>query len=146
MRLPLLLTKRLWVWPLVAALALGLVGYWVRTRLEGTMKEELSSRLETLLRADGAALRLWVPEQKNAAQSFGADVRVQDAVAELAAMPKGRGAAPAMGNSEASKNLHEYLNPMLEAQHYIDYVVVAPDKRILASPRRFMVNRTAPAA
>src|ERR1043166_1969557 len=75
MRLPLLLTKRLWVWPLVAALALGLVGYWVRTRLEGTMKEELSSRLETLLRADVAALRPWFTEPKYDAQSVAAGVR-----------------------------------------------------------------------
>src|SRR5437773_173688 len=58
MRLPLLLTRRLWIWPLVAALLLGLVGYWVRSRLESTMKEELTSRLETLLRADVAELRL----------------------------------------------------------------------------------------
>jgi hypothetical protein len=146
MRLPLLLTKRLWLWPLLAALALGLVGYWVRSRLEGTMKEELTSRLETLLRADVAALKLWFTEQKYDARSFASDVRVQEAVTELAAMPKGRAAAPTLVNSDGAKNLQRYLDPMLEAQHYLDYVIVATDKRILASPRRFMVNRSAPPA
>src|SRR5205823_648943 len=40
--------------------------------------------------------------------------------------------------------LQLYLKPLLEAQHYLDYVVVGQDKRILASPRRALVNRAAP--
>jgi tRNA A-37 threonylcarbamoyl transferase component Bud32 len=146
MRAPLVLTRRLWVWPLVAALALGLVGFWMRNRLEGTMKAELSARLETLLKADVAALRLWFTEQKYDAQSFAADVRVQEAVAELVAISREGRAGAALANSEAAKNLQVYLKPALETQRYLDYVIVAPDKRILASPRRLMLNRSAPVA
>src|SRR5437016_8586325 len=115
MRAPLVLSKRLWVWPLVAAVLLGLIGYWVRNRLEGTLKAELASRLQTLLKADVAALHLWFTEQKYDAQSFASDVRVQEAVAELAAMPAGRSAAAALANSTAAQNLQLYLNPVLEA-------------------------------
>ena len=147
MRAPLVLSRRLWVWPLAAALALGLVGFWMHNRLEGTMKAELAARLETLLRADVAALHLWFTEQKYDALSCASDVRVQEAVAELAAMNHDTRGPATLANSTAAKNLQACMKPFLEAQHYLDYVmVVAPDKRILASQRRFMVNRSAPPA
>jgi len=99
MRAPLVLTRHLWLWPLAAALVLGLVGYWVRNRVEVTTKAELASRLETLLKADVAALHLWFTEQKRDALSFASDVRVQEAVAELTAMRREPGASAALANS-----------------------------------------------
>ena len=68
-----MLAKRLWVWPLVGALIIGLVGFWVRSRVDGTTRAELASRLDTMLKADMAALRLWFTEREYDAKSFASD-------------------------------------------------------------------------
>ena len=145
-RAPLVLSRHLWVWPLVGAVLISLVGLWVRNRIEGATKAELASRLQTLLKADVAALHLWFTEQKYDAKSFASDLRVEEAVTELTELTHDSAAdQAALATSPAAKTLLRYLKPVLEAQHYLDYVIIAPDKRILASPHRFQVNRTAPA-
>ena len=80
---PEMLSRHLWVWPLLGALVLGAVGFWVRNRVEGATRAELASRLQTLLNADVAALRLWFSERQSDARSFAADLAVQSAVGDL---------------------------------------------------------------
>jgi tRNA A-37 threonylcarbamoyl transferase component Bud32 len=144
-RTPLLLAKHLWVWPVVGAVIISLVGIWVRDRVDETTRAELASRLQTLLNADIAALRLWLNEQKADAKSFAADVRIREAIIQLAEMSKETNVAAAtLINSEQAQTLVSILKPLLENQHYLDYVVVGANKRILASPRRYQVGRTAP--
>ena len=144
-RAPLVLSRHLWVWPLLGALLLGVTGFWVRQRVEGTTRAELGSELTTLLNADVAALRLWFSEQEADARSFAADVRIREAILELQGLPRQSNAEIAeLAGSDAAQTLHRYLQPLLDAQHYLDYVVVGKDHRILASPRRYLVGRPAP--
>jgi len=144
-RAPMFLARHLWVWPLVGAVAISLAGIWVRNRVDTTTRAELASRLQTLLNADVAALRLWFNKQKYDAKAFASDVRMREAIVDLAAMGQDAATTPeALADAEPAQALQTCLKPLLEAQHYLDYVVVAPDKRILASPHRFQVGRTAP--
>jgi eukaryotic-like serine/threonine-protein kinase len=140
-----MLAKRLWVWPLVGALIIGLVGYWVRSRVEGTTRAELASRLQTVLNADITALRLWFTEREYDAKSFASEIQVREAIVEIAELAKDP-AVPTrtLVNSAAAKTLKVHLQELLEAQHYLDYVVVSPDKRIIASPYPYMVNIRTP--
>ena len=136
-RVPLWLSKHLWVWPLLGAAMLGAVGLWSRSRVEGATRAELAARLETLLKADVAALRLWFSEQQADAKSFASDVRIREAIVELAAMARESNASPAaLAESGAARTLELNLMPLLVSQHYLDYVVIGTDKRILALPRR----------
>lgn len=146
-RLPRRLSKHLWVWPLLLAVLIALVGLWVRNRVEGTMKAELVSRLQTVLNADIAALQIWFTEQKFDVKSFAADTRIQGAIEELAALAQTPNVTTAaLANSPPAQTLRTHLQSLLEAQHYLDYVVVSPDKRILASPHPRLVNLPAPRA
>ena len=139
------MSKHLWVWPLLGAIGLGLVGAWVRSRVEGATREELASRLKTLLNADVAALRLWFSEQESDAKSFASDVRFQAAIGELAALAREpEVTAETLANSPPARVLQLYLRPLLETQHYLDYVVLSTDRRIIASPHPRAVGRTAP--
>lgn len=145
-RLPLLLAKNLWVWPVVGAVIISLVGIWVRDRVDETTRAELATRLQTLLNANVAALRLWLAERKADAKSFSADVRVRPAIIELAEMAARTNVTPAqLAGSEQAQTLQVVLKPLIENLHYLDYVVVGADKEILASPHRFQVGRMAPA-
>ena len=139
------LSKRLWVLPLAGALVIGLVGFWVRNRVEETTRAELASRLQTVLNADITALRLWFTEREYDAKSFASDISVRAAIEELAALAKDPDApAAALADSAPAETLQMQLEQLLAAQHYLDYVVVLPDKRILASPHPRQVNTRAP--
>jgi tRNA A-37 threonylcarbamoyl transferase component Bud32 len=145
LRAPLLLAKHLWVWPLLGALMLGVVGGWVRSRVEGATRAELGSRLRTLLNADVAALRLWFSEQESNAKSLATDVRFQAAIVDLAEREREPGTTAAeLAASPPAQTLQIYLMPLLEAQGYLDYVVLSTDRRILAAPHPRMVGRPAP--
>lgn len=146
-RVPLMLSKNLWVWPLLGAFVLVGVGVWVRSRVEGATRAELASRLKTLLSADVAALRLWFSEKQSDTKAFAGDVRFQSAIMELAEMARETNVTQEiLAESAPAKTLQTYLRPLLEAQHYLDYVVLSRDKRILASPHPHLVNHPAPRA
>ena len=146
-RAPLVLARHIWVWPLLSALALGGVGLWVRNRLENGTRVELASRLQVLLNADIAALRLWFSEQESDVRSFAADVRIREAILELAKLPSSNSnASPAALLSAApAETLLTVLEPLLESQHYLDYLVVGANGQILASPRSSLVGLSVPA-
>lgn len=144
-RAPLVLSKHLWIWPLLGAILISLAGLWTRNLVEGSVKAELVSRMQTLLSANVAALKLWISEQEADVKSLAADPRIQEAIMQLTAQALDPATTrEALANSPASKNLQTYLRPVIETQHYLDYVVVGPDRRILASPLESEVNRTAP--
>src|SRR5260221_7642650 len=129
MRAPLVLSRHLWVWPLLGAVILSLVGLWVRNRIEGTTKFELASHLQTLLNADVAALRLWFMEQQLEAKSLASDVRIQQAIIDLTILGQAPGVTQAeLVKSASARTLQLHLNPLLEARNYLDYVVVGADK------------------
>ncbi len=145
MRLPRVLSKRLWAVPLLGALVFSLVGLWVGSRVEETTRAELAARLETVLQADINALRLWFTERQYDAKSYALDQRIQAAIAELAALAKDtNAAAPALANSAPARALQRHLQPLLEAQEYLAYVIVSPDKQILASTHPQMVGTQTP--
>jgi hypothetical protein len=144
-RAPRMLSRHLWVWPILGAVVIGMVGYWVRYQVEEATRDELASRLATLRDADVAALRLWFSEQEADAKSFAADIRIQQAVLELVAMSKESTNTPAiLAGSAPAQTLTLYLKPLLEAQHYLDFVVVGANRRILASPYPRLVGRPEP--
>lgn len=142
---PQVLSRHLWVWPLAGALVLGTVGFWVRQQVDGATRAELASRLQTLLNADIAALRLWFSERESDARSFAADARFQEAIVSLVELARNTDATgDVLANSDAAGTLDRYLKPLLDVHQYLDYIVLTPDRRILASPYRRLVGRFAP--
>src|SRR5215472_14613826 len=114
-RAPLVLSRHLWVWPILGAVVLGIIGYWVKERLEQSTREELGSRLETLLKANVAALRIWFSEKEADANTFASDVRIRGAIVGLAEMARSSNAAAAeLASSEEASTLQLYLKPLLE--------------------------------
>jgi hypothetical protein len=139
------LLKHLWAAPLLAAVVFSLVGLWVRSRVDETTRAELATRLQTVLQADINALRLWFTEREYDVKSFASDLRMQVAIAELAALARDSNAtALVLTNSAAARTLYSHLQPLLEEQNYLSYVVVSPDKRILASTHPQVVGMRAP--
>ncbi|MGO8678012.1 MAG: serine/threonine protein kinase [Limisphaerales bacterium] len=144
---PLVLSKYQWIWPLAGAVLIGLAGFWTRDLVEGSMKTELTGRLQTLLSANVAGLRLWLSEQETDAKLFASDARIREAVLGLVRQANKRGITQeGLTGSDAARALEQALKPLLESRRYLDYVVVGADGRVLASPLAFLVNHPAPAS
>ena len=124
-----------WIWPLIGAVILIIIGVWVRDDVDHAVRNELADHLQTVLNAEVAALRLWVREKQGDVESLAADRRVQDAAAALVTVFEGR-ALPAepIARPPAANELLVWLKPFLEAQGYAGFVLVsAVDRRILLS-------------
>jgi len=142
---PRVLAKHLWALPLLGAVIFALVGLWVRSRVEESTRAELAARLQTVLQADINALRLWFTEREYDAKSLALDLRVQGAIAELAALAKDTNTTEqALADPAPARTLRFQLQPLLQAQDYLEYVVVSPDKRILAATEPWMVGTRTP--
>jgi eukaryotic-like serine/threonine-protein kinase len=140
-----LLTRQIWIWPLVAALALAVAGRWIRSSVESAMRTTLADELRTLLEADLAALRIWMKLQESNAQNAAddRDVRkVVDEIVNLGNSPEGSDAA--LLAAPQLVKLREELQPWLDADDYHDFAVVNSQGRILASSRDEFVGKPSP--
>ncbi len=139
------MSKHFWVWPLLGAVALLAVGAWVRSRVEGATREELASRLATLLNAEIATLRLWCSERESDVKSYAADIRIQGVILELIELGRASNATPTLlADSATAQAMRSYLRPLMETRHYLDYLVLTPDRRILAAREPQLVGRHVP--
>jgi len=77
------LRTQLWVWPLVAALILTLIGIWLRVKMEDATKQQIADMLQTILNANNEALHSWSVTMKADAENLAADDRVRGLVEGL---------------------------------------------------------------
>ncbi len=138
--------RRLWIWPLLAAVLIAAAGWWMRQRIDRAMQGDLALNLQSVLKANAMALRFWFAEQEDDVKALTADGRIQSYITELARLAQ-TGASPGLlANSEPARVLESELKPLLESQGYVDYVVISPDRRILASPVQALVGSSTPGA
>src|SRR5678815_3314129 len=146
LRAPLLLSRNFWIWPIFGAVLISVVGLWTRNLMDATMKAELVTRLQTLLNADVAALRLWFSEKETDVRSFAADARVQEAIMNLCVLAQNPGVERGTWqSSEPAKTLALCIKPLLQVQKYQDYIVVATNRTILISGEADLIGRAVPA-
>lgn len=55
-----LLKSQIWLWPLLAAAFLAVVGWWVQSTVERTMQRQSEAHLQALLAVDVDALQTWL--------------------------------------------------------------------------------------
>jgi hypothetical protein len=120
------LTRHSFLLPLAFALALGLIGWSSQREIERVMKAQLRDKLETILNADVAALRIWIEENKAVAEVHATDPRVRELVFQLLdvatksdAPREALLAAPALGEVRA------LLGGVAKAHGYSGYGVLS---------------------
>jgi hypothetical protein len=131
------LGRQLWVWPIIAALILGVVGWWVHVAVGDAMRRQLQGNLTTILNADVEALRAWMKEQEFNAQSVAYDVAhneaAVEAVRELVDLANQRDGAEAARRSEALKTLRSFIEPRRQIFGYTGFFVVSPTGQVVAA-------------
>jgi hypothetical protein len=120
------LGRRLWLWPVLAALVLGGVGWWVHGAVEKAMRQELAEQLTTILNADVEALRAWTRDQEAIARSLARLPQLRPAVRRLLADAD----KPDAG---AVADCRTQLRPHLELFGYTNFYVVSPGLQVVAA-------------
>jgi len=139
------LRTQYWIWPLVTAAILVLVGVFVRRQLEGAMKAQIAGNLKTILDANTEALRAWAATMKSRAEAVSEDARV----AELAAGIVQRTGRPGISKATllASPQLAELrtlLQPELDHYDFSGYVVLDSDFVVVAAENEQVIGMQLP--
>lgn len=139
----LLLQKQLWIWPIFALVLLVFLGTWVRGQIERPIKEQLRSELTTILKADVAALRLWLEQQQDNVKSFAADSVIRDSALALLEVARNEPAADgALLDAPAQKSLRARFDAREEKELYAGYVLFDLQGRVLASYAPELIGKT----
>jgi len=122
------------MWPILAALGIGLIGWWVRAKVESALKAKMAAELRTILKAEVKALEIWFKAQKATASTLASDARVRSAAKELVALEKKEGTNVAvLLYSPQLAQIREYLRPALKVQQYEGFLLANRDRRVLAA-------------
>jgi eukaryotic-like serine/threonine-protein kinase len=128
------LRRHLWVWPVLAALLLGGVGWWVHRSVEEAMREELAGQLTTILNADLEALRTWIRDQEAIARSLARLPALRPAVRGLLAAADKPGAAAAdLSRAREMADCRALLRPYLKIFGYTHFYIASPAIKIVAA-------------
>src|SRR5947209_622092 len=77
------LRRQLWAWPIIAAMVLGGVGWWVDRSVENAMRQQRINELEVMVESSVNAIKVWMGEQKINVKLIAEDERIRPLVAEL---------------------------------------------------------------
>jgi eukaryotic-like serine/threonine-protein kinase len=139
------LRTQLWIWPLLAALVLGFVGFWLRVKMEGAMKQQLGGNLHTILQANAEALRSWSAAVMAEAETLTEDSRVRELVADLLRVVEQRGASQAtLLTAPQLQALRAHLEKPLKLRGFSGFVVLDPGMLVVASARDQLLGLRSP--
>jgi hypothetical protein len=126
--------RRIWFRPILAALILGAIGYWVHRSVDGAMRQDLARGLKTILDADTEALRVWTADQEAISRSIAQSPAVRSSVKELVALAEGKHSTQTtLVQSPAQGELRASLAPYLANFRYTDFFLISPSYEIIAS-------------
>ena len=135
------LKTELWVWPVIAAVTLSVIAWWVNGAVERTMQRQVTATIETIRNADTTGARIWLKEQEANAKILAMSERVAPLVKELLEI-KGKSKEPEMELIHARQmaELRDYLAPRIAVFGYEAFFVVA-DARTVASTLNETIGR-----
>ena len=141
----LFLRKRLWIWPVIAAVGLTVAGWWVRGVVENDTKAKMAEDLKTILNADVAALRIWLHLEESTARAIADDPHVSDLVAQLVDLGSQPDAGPAaLLQSAPLGQLRKELEGWLDADEHPGFIVVGAEGKVVAGLRDDWVGKPLP--
>lgn len=136
---------QLWIWPLVAAVLLGFVGFSLRLKMEGAMKQQIADNLQVILNANAEALHSWSSTVKSDAEILADDEQVRALVIGL--LQKTEPGTPIQSRLLTAPELaalRARLNPWLERRGFSGFVVVDTNCLVIASRGDQLIGMASP--
>ena len=123
-----------WLIPLVVVVIVAIVGFFTQVSVKKAIKNDLAGELQVILKADVAALQIWLEAQKKVVDAVISEPQVKAGIQDLVAMAEEHGKNWAtLRAGKPLKNLRALLGPVCRAHGYIDFLVIEPDHTILGS-------------
>jgi len=129
------LRKQLWAWPIIAAIALSCLGWWVYGIVGRAMQERMVEELTTILNADVTALDVWLSSQKENAGLIVNDPELTQVMREIVDQSDTlENPQPELIHSKTVETLRKMLSTQeIKDCGYHDFFLVGTSMRILAS-------------
>jgi len=137
------LRRHLWAWPIFAAVLLGMAGWWVNRSVEDAMREQRAADLNTILEASVTSLRAWMGEQRVNVELIAEDDQIRRLVGEL--LELGQQAADRQRQLVLAKSqalLRSRLDKKMHVCGYVGFMLVSPDRLVLAADQDIIVGKT----
>ncbi len=135
--------QRLWIGPIVAVVALTIIGFFVRSAIQRTMQANISSTLGTLLDTEIAMLETWFEVQISTAESAANDQGLREVVYQLlaAAEEAGDADAPAVDLDDMHRQVARELSPIMASHELEGFVIVDKQQTIITSSSADLIGR-----
>jgi serine/threonine protein kinase len=124
------LRRQIWVWPLIGAVLLAVVAWWVNGAVEAVMRKQVAAELTAIRDADVTALRVWMKQQQADAKVLAMSDRIRPAVTELMAHAD---SDAALRESPRQAELRKFLLPRMKIFGFTDFFVFSPSRKVIAS-------------
>jgi hypothetical protein len=137
------LRRQLWAWPIIAAVLLAIVGWWVNASVDDAMREQRRSALDTILDAEVSSLKVWIKEQQINAQMIARDDALRPLVQELLGLDSGKpDAGRHLLQAPAQEALRGRIERGLRLCGYHGFLLLSRDGVVLASDQDVVVGKT----
>ena len=137
-----------WMWRLMPVLVLAVLipfGWLLYTTVEDGLRTQVESQLESVLRADVAALRIWMDDKKTTAGLIAAQEPVKVPAMTLVEQGAAPDASPAsLRGSPSQRQLSNAMQPLLTAAGATGYAVFDDTGRIVAADRPELIGEQVP--
>jgi hypothetical protein len=140
------LQRQLWVRPILAAILLGVVGWWVSGLVESAMRSQREHLLKTILEADVEALKAWMRDQKTTTDLLARDERVVALIQELLPLARSKGDNERLLLAKAQADLRARVKDRVERWDVTGFVVGSPRGIIVGADQNAAVGQELPAA
>ncbi len=125
---------RMWIIPLTAAFAVGLIGWWAITSVSSAMRATLKKDLQTNLSADVTALRKWIESQEKICKLLNRDSTLNLLIGDLTQRTSGMDVSSKfLSNLPLQSRIRGYLTNRLEAIGYSGYAIIGKEGFILGA-------------
>jgi hypothetical protein len=138
----LFLHKQLWIWPILAAIVLLVIGLWVRGEVEKSQKQDLSEELNSILSANVEALEIWMKAQRSNATTAADATAINTLSRQLVALGEQADITPVqLLQSPTQRALREAVKPWLATHGYNGFIVADRSMKIVGSSFDDLVGR-----
>ncbi|XZE43892.1 serine/threonine protein kinase [Pirellulaceae bacterium SH467] len=145
--------QQVWVWPLVAFVILATLGYFVNGSIKHSIESSLQSELSTLLHVERSMVEKWLQHQESNAIALASLPDVRAAVLKILDYQESMSAGKGLGTGEKPLSeeieewrgkLKQFLLPGMSAHHFIGYIVVDREQRVIAAQTKEIVGQVVP--
>lgn len=136
------LRKQIWIWPIVATVLLGTIGFFVSHAISITMRANMQSQLESLLSVESEMLLNWIRTNIANATATANNHVIRDSILKLIEHEESAGGnMPSTDIQELRRVLQKQLGPTLSSHDYAGYIVAGKSGKVVAAATEELVDR-----